>query len=504
MNEIVSEPGPQSAVRVTGLSSPPGDGSADSLFDLAPGHIQAPDRPPRYTDLWSRISAGLRLQEYYARPEVREQLRLFAGRPDYFKLVGERARPFLHNIVQQIDQRDLPMEIALIPFVESGFNPHAQSPKAATGPWQFMAATGRSLGLRVDEWFDGRRDPIQATTAALDYLEIQRQRFQDNWLLAFAAYNSGPATVNRALRATAADGGDIDFWELSLPTETRIHVPRILALASILAGAGELEFALPAIADEAALQRVEVGVGASLLLAAELAGLEPKMLRDLNPGFRQWWTPPDGGPNYLNLPMKNAQALRLALQQAPDAIQVNAVRYRIQSGDTLSGIARTRSIPIELLRSRNDLSGDLIVAGEYLWIPKIGPEPMNQLAAVALAEPIAPIPEATPALHTVRPGDSLWAIARRYRLNVDALARENGISPSDIILPGQRLRLLAAAGNGAGTSAKSDFYRILPGDSLSRIAARFDKTLEEILFWNSLKADELIFPGQMLRVAPPN
>ena len=489
-----ASPAAPSRDAVQAPAAPPDEGPEGSLLGPYPGRIHAPDGSlPRYESLWERISAGLRLQQHYARPEVREQLRLYASRPDYFKQVGERARPFLHHIAQQIEQRGMPMEIALIPFVESGFNPQARSFRAATGPWQFMAGTARGLGLRIDEWFDGRRDPIQAAAAALDYLEIQQQRFEGNWLLAFAAYNSGPATVSQAVRSLAADPGEVDFWELPLPAETRVHVPRILALASILAGMGETEFALPDIADEKVLERVKVGASASLVLTAELAGLEPDLLRGLNPGFRQWWTPPTGGPDFLHLPASNAEALRLALQQTPGAVQADAIRYRIQPGDTLSGIAGARSISVDLLRSRNGLDNDLIVAGEYLWIPGLDSGTVNPRDAMAPDESAA-----RSRGYIVQPGDSLWTIARRHGLEVDALASLNQISPSAVIFPGQELTLAAAAG--AGT----EIYRIRRGDTLSRIAARFGRTLDDILLWNSIEAEEPIFPGQILRIAPPS
>lgn len=484
--------------RTGSLVAPPGEGPEDSPFDLLPRRVQEPEPLPGYVNLWERIAAGFRLQQHYEQPEVQEQMRLFESRPDYFEQVGERARPFLHNIVQQVEQRGMPMEIALLPFVESGFNPHARSPRAAVGPWQFMAGTGRSLGLRVDEWFDGRRDPIQATTAALDYLEIQQQRFEGNWLLAFAAYNSGPATVSRALRALSADPRNVDFRELPLPAETRTHIPRILALAGILSGSGTTEFALPDIADEEALERVKIGGSASLVLAAELAGLEPEAIRSLNPGFRQWWTPPDGGPDFVHLPAGNAGALRLALRGNPGAVQVDSIRYRIQAGDTLSGIARATQAPVELLRSRNGLDNDLIVAGEYLWIPGLGPGALNPLDAPTPAGSASLSAESRTQVHIVQPGDSLWAISRRHGLEVNTLARLNNISPSAIILPGQSLLLARPADAGI------EIYRIRPGDTLSRIAARYDITLEDVLSWNSISdADQVIFPGQMLRVAPP-
>ena len=507
MTPSASRPGAN--ISANGRMAPPGEGSPDSIHDYPPVPAVEPafEKVPQYADLWARIGDGLQLREYYQRPEVRQQMRLYANRPDYFEQVGERARPFLHNIVQQIEQRGMPMEIALMPFVESGFNPHAVSTAAAVGPWQFLAGTARGLGLRVDAWFDGRRDPVQATTAALDYLEIQHERFAGNWLLAFAAYNSGPANVGRSLRALGEDAAGVDFWRLPLPAETQVHVPRILALASILDQGREGGFAFPEIANEEALARVKVGQSASIVLAAGIAGVEPERLRALNPGFRQWWTPPDGGPDFLHLPIANAEALRRALIADPLAIQVRAERYRIQPGDTLGGIAQAMAVPVELLRSRNGLSGDLIVAGEYLWVPGLdgtdtenadGADPLALAGDMAVAGGEA---AAAPRLHTVQPGDSLWAIARRHRLAVDDLARNNGIAPGDIILPGQQLLLNEAPL--IGNSAGSGIHRVRRGDTLGRIANRAGVPLAELLGWNALSGNETIFPGQIIRISPP-
>ncbi len=361
------------AIVAPGSDAVGGEDAAGFLYDARtsePPLAESPLPPEAYEDLWRRIAAGLKLRCHYAHPAVAAQVRRFKSRPEFFQRAGERARPFLHAIALQIEQRDLPMEIALIPFVESDFKTNATSTMAAVGPWQFMEGTGRGLGLRVDEWFDGRRDPILATRAALDYLEALAKQFDGDWLMAFAAYNSGPGTVGRLTRAATAAGAEADFWNLPLPTETEIHVPRILALASLLAEHGGDAPVFPAIANEEVLRHVELDDGASILSAAELAGVEPDAARELNPGYRQWWTPPDGGPHPLHLPIKNAESLALALRRDPGAVAVDDIRYRIQPGDTLGGIARAMSVPLSLLRSRNGLDGDLIIAGKTLLIPR--------------------------------------------------------------------------------------------------------------------------------------
>ncbi|MDZ7781688.1 MAG: transglycosylase SLT domain-containing protein [Halioglobus sp.] len=218
-----------------------GDTGADAPPDTAPEPVatseraaQADEPPAPPADLWQRIRAGLTWQAI-DNDVVAAERDNYLGQPHYLAVVAERAGYYLHYIVEEVDKRDLPMEIALLPLVESTLNPFASSRSHAAGLWQIMPATGRHLGLEVDWWYDGRRDLRDSTRVALDYLEALHARFEDDWLLALAAYNSGKGRVARSRAANARRGLDTDYWSLRLPRETRHYVPRLIALSQLIA-----------------------------------------------------------------------------------------------------------------------------------------------------------------------------------------------------------------------------------------------------------------------------
>ena len=187
-----------------------------------------------YDDLWRRMQAGFQLRDDYAQAEVVSRLQYYTDNQRYFDLVSERAAPFLYWIVEEVDRRHLPQELALVPIVESTFNPNAYSGEHAVGLWQFVGATGKSFGLQQDWWYDARREPRAATIAALDYLQIFYGQFNENWMLALAAYNTGDSNLRRAIRKSGQGTGIIDFWNLPLPRETHAHVAKILARAKVI------------------------------------------------------------------------------------------------------------------------------------------------------------------------------------------------------------------------------------------------------------------------------
>ncbi len=255
------------------------------------------------TDLWQRIRDGYGIPE--SKPlhtATQKQLNWFIKHPDYIDRVVERARPYLHYIVDQLEQRNMPMEIALLPVVESGFQPFAYSHGRAAGIWQFIPGTGRLYGLKQNWWYDGRRDVIASTGAALDYLEKLYGDFGD-WQLALAAYNSGEGTVGRAIKRNKKAGKATDFWSLDLPRETSAYVPKLIAVAELVKRPAHYNITLSPIDDSPFLAVVDVGSQIDLALAAQLAEISTDEMYQLNPGFNQWATTPDG-PHRLVVPLE--------------------------------------------------------------------------------------------------------------------------------------------------------------------------------------------------------
>ncbi|MEM8548574.1 MAG: transglycosylase SLT domain-containing protein, partial [Pseudomonadota bacterium] len=266
------------------------------------------------------------------------QQRWYVRHPEYLNRVFERGRPYLHHIMEALAARGMPAELALLPIVESAFDPFAYSHGRAAGLWQFIPGTGRRFGLRQDWWYDGRRDVVAATDAALRYLTYLAERYDGDFELAVAAYNCGEGTVDRAIKRNRSAGKPTDFWSLRLPRETSSYVPKLIALADIVARPDAFGLTLPVIADEPAIARVATGGQIDLALAASLAGMDVDELYKLNPGFNQWATSPNG-PHHLVVPTTQAEQLTTALAALPAAERMRWQRHKVKNGQTLSHIA---------------------------------------------------------------------------------------------------------------------------------------------------------------------
>ena len=251
--------------------------AAQELAELAlplgmyPADGPTPEFIPR--DLLDRIRAGMALGDF-KQARIDKEADWFAKHPEYIERIFTRAAPYLHYIVGEVEARGLPMELALLPVIESAFQPYAYSRARATGLWQFMPATGGRFGLKQDWWYDGRRDVVAATQAALDYLQYLHGMFDGDWLLAVAAYNCGEGNVSRAIRNAKAARKKTDFWNLQLPAETRAYVPRLLAMSRHRRRPRALwprrSKGMP---DEPYFMRVETGGQINIEVAAELAGI---------------------------------------------------------------------------------------------------------------------------------------------------------------------------------------------------------------------------------------
>ena len=468
---------------------------------------------PRPRDLWDRIRAGYALPGL-DHPRVDAELAWYARHQEYLDRVAARAAPYMHHIVEEIEARDLPMELALLPVVESAFDPWAYSHGRAAGLWQFIPGTGRLYALDQDWWHDERRDVLESTRAALEHLEDLAERYDGDWHLALAAYNSGAGNVNRALRRDRARGGDgSDFFALELPRETRAYVPRLIALARLVADPGAHGVELATIADAPAFEVVATGGQIDLARAAELAGIDDEVLYALNPALNRWATHPEG-PHRLLVPVGHGVRLRDGLATLPAEARVAWTRHRIRPGEALSLIARRYGVDVETIQRANRLDGSRIRAGDALLIPVAsGPDEaysgaVAQRDARRAAGAAARAGDARRVEHRVSEGESFWSIARRHGVGMRELANWNGLGLADPLRPGQTLVLFKAPAPDVAAppaTARASIvrelaYRVRDGDSLWRIAQRFGLQIADIVDWNRLEPDQLLQPGQRLKL----
>jgi membrane-bound lytic murein transglycosylase D len=445
-------------------------------------------------DLWERVREGQRL-EIPDHPWVRKELRWLEDNPSFLEHATQRAEPFLHLIVEEAERRALPLELVLIPAIESGFDPGARSPTQAAGLWQFVSATGRAFGLKQTRWYEGRCDVSASTRAALDYLRDLEDQFQGDWELTLAAYNAGPGAVRRAVRKNREEDLPTDFWSLDLPPETRRYVPRLLAIAEVVREPEAYGIELTPIPNRPQVVELEVPGRTDLNLVASLADIDLEELRRLNPGMLRSVTDPSGVHTLL-VPMPVADTLADRLEHMDPPRRVGA-SYRVRAGDTLSEIAQRFDTSVTDLMEINGLAGTHIRAGQQLRVPPsgVGGSPVS----TASAEPPGQLESSRPRplkIHVVQPGDTLWDIARAHKVNHRSLAKWNGLSTRDTLHPGQTLHVGAVA---PGSGAEPYSYRVESGDSLYRIARRFGVTVENIRRWNSLTGHHLR-PGQVLKL----
>jgi membrane-bound lytic murein transglycosylase D len=483
--------------------------TAEQLPDVAEQLQQVvANLPEPEPDLISRMVNGFSMKFSHDKRVIRE-LNWYSAHPGYIQRIQERAEPYLHFILEEMEKRDIPGEIALLPAVESAFRPFAYSPGRAAGMWQFIPSTGRYFGLKQNWWYDGRRDVVSSTRAALDYLKRLNKQFDGDWELALAAYNSGAGTVRNAIRRNEKRGKPTDFWSLKLPDETSAYVPRLLALSEIFRHPVDHGITLLNLPDEPYFTTVNIDSQLDLALAAKMADLPIQDLYLLNSGFNRWATDPEG-PHRLNLPLDKVEGFVAALEKLPPEQRMTWKRYKIKQGDSLSIIARKHKTTVKLLRKINKLRGNTIRAGRHLLIPvsSLSFDDYVYSAEQRKASIQNRLRKGNKQIYVVKSGDSLWTIARNYNVSYRKLAKWNGMAPGDLLKAGQKLviwtnRTVSAEFSSLDLqpsgSQSSLHYRVRRGDSLSRIAQRFNVSISDLKRWNTLKG-KYLQPGQRLKL----
>ncbi len=321
----------------------------------------------RPQDLWDRIRSGFRLAE--VNPELtRRHERWYAERSEHLLRAIERSRPYLYHIVDEVEKRDMPMEIALLPVIESAFDPMAQSPRKAAGIWQFIPSTGRAFGLQQNAWYDGRRDVLAATRAALDYLQVLYRQF-GSWELALAAYNCGEGCVARGIARNRALGQSTAYAALPLPTQTRHYVPKLMAVRNLVRDPQAAGISLQAMANEPYFVQVKISQPMQTRQAVKLADMSMEEFLALNPAFQRRVIHTDTS-GVLLLPADKVEVFHQNLQKKElqrDGLQV----YRARKGESVQGIAGRFGVSLEWLKEHNPLklSRGKLVTDQVLYVP---------------------------------------------------------------------------------------------------------------------------------------
>ena len=500
---------------------------------LSPEHKQKlADDITRYRNadnLWDVLRDEFSLPHYEESYAVQAKIEWYMNNQDYLLRTASRAAPYLFYISQQVRKRHLPAELVLLPIVESGYNPFSVSSVGASGIWQLMPDTASGLGVKRDWWYDGRRDVIASTRAALNYLAYLQSFFEGNWLLAIAAYNTGEGNVLTAIKRNIRDGRDTDFWSLPVAQETRDYVPSLLALAAIISRPDRYPVYLPPVRNAPYLAQVDVGTQINLKYAATLAGISHEKLMRLNSGFKGPSTS-TSSQYKLVLPIENVEQFTENLARSPLNQKVNWVHYRVKAGDTLFSIAKKFSTSTTDIRKMNHLSKNNVRPGTNLLIPHSGgnrdsdddegSDTVTQLIAasdnnkkevVAAATTksrksadIVPVVKTKEISgdYTLQPGDTIYMVrakdtvekvANRFHISSKSLRAANQITGNKLKLGKQLLipthaKTVAKKSNPEPKLKKvqpgDTIYMVRRGDTIEKIARKFRTTASAIRITN--------------------
>ena len=437
-------------------------------------------------DVWVRIQKQITIQ-VADRPEIAAERRFYARQKKFFNDVALRADPFLYHVVTRLEQRGMPVELALIPIVESSYNPQAKGAGPA-GLWQMMPQTAKNFGLKMNYWYDGRHDAIASTEAVLDLLQYLHDHLENDWLNAVAGYNAGEARIQNAILRNKAKGKPTDFYSLNIPVKYTKTVPKWLALIDIVKDPAKHQLTLTPIANQPKFQLAKIKGPIDLNDAANIAGLSLSQLKRFNTGFKRNTTSPQG-PHEIAIPYAyydnfTAKSASLKIQKLS-----NTQSYKIKKGDTLGSIAAKYGVSVQALKKMNGLKKGTLSVGQTLQLPL---ETRPKAAKKATT-------------YTVVKGDNLWLIGKKLKIDTEQLRVANRLKVGAELKPGQQLSITTATQlakkSSKKTNAAGQMYTVQSGDSLDKIAKKHKVKLADLLKWNRLQKSSVIQPGMKIMVS---
>jgi len=436
-------------------------------------------------------------------------LRFYNKRKTHLKKVSERSKPYLHYIFNEVKKRGMPYEMALLPIVESGFRPHARSSQRAVGLWQFIPGTAEMYGMDRNWWYDGRKDVIKSTKSALDYLEKLYKNNNNDWLLALASYNAGLGNVYKAQRIYRKKHKDQpgikeyqpNYWEITpyLPKETQSYVPKLLAVSHLIEYSELFELEITPVENEPFFSVVKLDKQVSLNQVASLSETPEQLLASLNPGYHQPATPPNG-PHYVLLPINKVDDFNAKISRDHSIFDIQWQKHKIRSGDSLSVIAEKYQTSSRAIKKLNRMKNSRIRAGKTLLIPI----PANKSGLVTQTVKTEKqrnthstskrYANKAKHIHTVKPGDSLWKLARYYNITTKKLTDWNNISAKKSLRVGQKLTIYS---NQYGQKIQ---HTLKTGESLWHLAKRYNVSSKDIAGWNNISLKKVLQPGMKLTI----
>jgi len=404
---------------------------------------------------------------------------------DKFKEYLNDSYYFMYFVIEELEKEQLPLELSLIPYIESNYDPFSISSSGAVGMWQFMPRTGRLYELNKTWWNEDRHDPYRSSQAAVGYLKYLYNRFGQDIYLTLAAYNAGPTLLDRRINQNKRRGLETDFWSLSLPNQTKEYVPKYLALKELVFNAEKYELLLPDIPNSPVVRRIKIPGQVEIITLSEFLDIKPELLYKLNAGYTKWASAPKD-ESIFYIPIDKYFLFESEANPFQDTNQINWISHVVESGDSLWALASKYDTEVQIIEQINFLNNDLLTIGSTLLIP-LSKTPTNNFIPYEM--------------HIVSEGDTLWDIANTYNLQVSDLAKMNSIDERSYLQLGQQLTI----GNknihrNIESKKRTILYSIKQGDNLYKISELFDVTIKSIEEINDFSDDSLM-PGQIIKIA---
>ena len=391
---------------------------------------------------------------------------------------------FLYFVIKELEKNNLPIELSILPYIESNYDPFSISPSGAVGMWQFMPRTGRLYELNKSWWSEDRHDPFKSTEAAIGYLKYLYQRFDGDIYLSIAAYNAGPSLVDKRINQNKRKGEDIDFWSLNLPTQTKNYVPKYIALRELILNPEKYGITLPNIPYDSVVQKITIPGQVEILALSEYLEIKPELLYKLNAGYTKWASAPKDESIFF-IPKEKYFLFSSEKNPFNKTNDINWISHTVNKGDNLWDLAIKYDTEVDVIKEVNYLNNDLLSINDNLLIP-LGKTKSNNFIPYEM--------------YIVSEGDTLWSIAKKYNLNVNDLARMNSLNKNEYLQLGQQLSI----GNkniyrNMESKKRTILYSVKQGDNLFKISELFDVTISSIEEINKF-SNPTLMPGQIIKI----
>ena len=455
---------------------------ADQYVEPIPNEVSS--NVPDYESVWDRIKDANPIKEESLDEKTLQYINGYLSNPVQLNKLLEKGRYFIYFVLEELERYRLPPELALLPYIESNYDPFSISSSGAMGIWQFMPATARIYGLRDSWWYEQRHDPLVSSKAAVRYLAYLHNRFNKEITYTLAAYNGGPTLLEKRIKLNKKAGKPTDYKNLKLPKQTQDYVPKFKAILAIVINAEKYGINLPNFPNKQVLGNIELDGQVEILAFSEFAGLKPEFVYKLNAGYTKWASPP-GNKTKFNIPIELEETLNLKKDQFIQTNQINWVTHKVSKGDSLWKIAEKFETEVNVLKKVNYLASNILSLNQELLIPLSNDQNQTFIPYQA---------------HIISEGDTLWNLGIQYKISPAEIAKNNGLRMNSPLTIGKELNI----GNKniyrtINSKKRTILYSVKQGDSLYRIADIFNIEISDIRSINELSNNE-IKPGQVLKI----